>query len=113
MGVAELLFLLCLSPELERLHMVNCTANNSDKLFSRIKEEELCPPLTDIDFRELWKSAMFNYKSLYIYKFVETRASLPNRTPLRHALYWNLIRCEVQDLVRKSKTNPIVHLHRG
>ena len=67
-GVAELLLLLRLSPELERLHLVYCKVNNSDKLFSRIEEEELCRFLTDIDFRELWKPVMFNYKSLDIYK---------------------------------------------
>jgi len=111
-GVAELLLLLRSSPELERLHLVCCTLNDSDKLFSRIEEEDLCLSLMDIYFRERWKPAMFSDKSLDIYKFVETRASLPNRTPLRHALYWNPTLSEVQDLVRlgKIRTNPVVDL---
>lgn len=86
-GVADLLLLLRSSPELERLHIVHCSIKDSDKLFSRIEEEELCLLLTEIDFREQWKPAEVNYELSDIYKFVETRASLPCRTPLRQALY--------------------------
>jgi hypothetical protein len=86
-GAADLLPLLRSSPELECLHRVYCNIKDSDKLFSRIEKEELCLLLTEIDFRGLWKPVEVDYELSDIYKFVETRASLPCRIPLRQALY--------------------------
>jgi len=103
-GVPDLLLLLRSSPELECLHLVCCLIRDSDKLFSRIEEEELCLLLTEIDFRELWRPADVDYESSDIYKFVETRANLPCRTPLRQALYSHSIyydcKFEVHNLVQ-------------
>jgi hypothetical protein len=103
-GVAELLLLLRSSPDLECLHLAYCLIKDSDKLFSRIEEEELCLSLTEIDFRELWRPAEVDYELSDIYKFVETRASRPYRTPLRQALYSHSIlydsTTKVHNLVR-------------
>jgi len=102
-GVTGLLPLLHSSPELERLHIVDCSTKDSDKLFSSIEKEDLCLLLTEIDFRELWKPAEVDYELSDIYKFVEARASLPCRTPLRQALYSNstlFATPKVHDLVR-------------
>ena len=101
--VPDLLLLLRSSPELECLHLICCLIKDSDKLFSRIEEEELCLLLTEIDFRELWRSADVDYELSDIYKFVETRASLPCRTPLRQALYSHSI-----DYDRKFKVHNLV-----
>lgn len=102
--VPDLLLLLRSSPELKCLHLICCLIKDSDKLFSRIEEEELCPLLTEIDFRERWRSADADYELSDIYKFVETRASLPCRTPLRQALYSHSIyydrKFKVHNLVR-------------
>ena len=103
-GVASLLLLLRSSPELECLQLVYCLIKDSDKLFSRIEEDALCLCLREIDFRERWRRTEGNYELSDIYKFVETRASLPHRTPLKRALYSNSIIYEsntkAQDLVQ-------------
>ena len=104
-GVPDLLLLLRSSPELECLHLVCCSLSNSDKLFSRIEEEELCLLLTEINFRELWKPADVDYELSDIYKFVETRASLPCRTPLRQALYSHSIYYEYKFKVHNLVQN--------
>ena len=104
-GVPDLLLLLRSSPELECLHLVCCPLRASDKLFSRIEEEELCLMLTEIDFREPWKPAEVDYELSDIYKFVEKRASLPCRTPLRQALYSHSIYHEYKSKVRNLVQN--------
>ena len=114
--VADILLLLRSSPELECLHLAHCRIQDSDKLFSRIEKEGLCLCLTEIDFQEGWRSVGGNYELSDIYKFVETRASLSNRTPLKRASYSNstfyLSETKAQDLVQnlqaRKRLEPIL-----
>ena len=70
-----------------------------------MEEEELCLMLTEIDFREPWEPAEVDYELSDIYKFVEKRASLPCRTPLRQALYSHSIHHEYKSKVRNLVQN--------
>ena len=102
--VADILLLLRSSPELERLRLVYCRIKDLDRLFSRIEEEGLCLCLTEVDFHERWRRVKGDYELSDIYKFVQTRASLPDRTPLKRVSYSNSSfyesKTKVEDLVR-------------
>jgi len=83
-----LLIVLRSSPGLERLHLVHCTLwGEQEALFSRIEEEELCLSLTEVDFRRLLRPVGGDDVRSELYRFLEVRTNLPDRAPLRRALY--------------------------